>query len=107
MPGLPGSGLDGPPDGLLGPVPTGTGNITGVTYWAQRGYEAKRLELLKEMIPRAARIAFLVNPGQPSQTFVEEAQKAASSLGVALVVVEVQADDYDRAFAALERRQAC
>jgi putative ABC transport system substrate-binding protein len=100
----------GPPDpvafGIVKSLASPGGNITGVTYWAQRGYEAKRLELLKEMIPRAARIAFLVNPGQPSQTFVEEAQKAASSLGVALVVVEVQADDYDRAFTAMQNGRA-
>jgi putative ABC transport system substrate-binding protein len=100
----------GPPDpvafGFVKSLASPGGNITGVTYWAQRGYEAKRLELLKETIPRAARIAFLVYPGQPSQTFVQEAQKAASSLGVALVVVEVQADDYDRAFAAMQTGRA-
>jgi putative tryptophan/tyrosine transport system substrate-binding protein len=83
------------------------GNITGVSYWVGRGYEAKRLELLKEAVPRAARIGFLVGAYQPGlQTTVEETQKAASALGIKLVVVEVQAGDYDRAFAAMRTGQA-
>jgi putative ABC transport system substrate-binding protein len=98
----------GPPDpvafGFVNSLASPGGNITGVAYWAQRGHEAKRLELLKEAVPRATRIAFLVH-GR-SQTFVEEAQKAASSLGVTLVVVELQADDYDGAFAAMRAADA-
>ena len=83
------------------------GNITGVSYWVGRGYEAKRLELLKEAVPRAARIGFLVGASQPGlRTTLEETQKAASALGIKLAVVEVQADDYDRAFAALRAGQA-
>ncbi len=100
----------GPPDpvafGFVKSLASPGGNITGVAYWAQRGYEAKRLELLNEAVPKAARIAFLVVPGQPSQTFVEEAQKAALSLRVTLVVVEVQADNYDRAFGAMQTGRA-
>jgi putative ABC transport system substrate-binding protein len=99
----------GPPDpvafGFVKSLASPGGNITGVTYWAQRGYEAKRLELLRETVPQAARIAFLAVPGQ-SNPFVEEARNAASSLGVALLVVEVQADDYDRAFAAMREGRA-
>jgi putative ABC transport system substrate-binding protein len=95
----------GPPDpvafGFVKSLASPGGNITGVTYWAQRGYEAKRLELLKEAIPRAARIAFLASAGAPSQTFVQEAQTAAVALGVTLGVVEVQANDYDLAFASM------
>jgi putative ABC transport system substrate-binding protein len=82
------------------------GNITGVSYWAARGPETKRLELLKEAVTRALRIAFLVVPGQPSQTFIEDAYKAASALGVRLVVVTVQAGDYDAASAAMRNGRA-
>lgn len=49
----------GPPDpvalGFVKSLAAPGGNITGVTYWAQRGYEGKRLELLKEMAPQAVR----------------------------------------------------
>lgn len=60
----------GPPDpvafGFVKSLASPGGNVTGVAYWAQRGYEAKRLELLKEAVPKAVRIAFLVVPGQPT-----------------------------------------
>jgi putative tryptophan/tyrosine transport system substrate-binding protein len=95
----------GPPDpvalGFVKSLASPGGNITGVTYWAQHGYEAKRLELLKEAAPQAVRIAYLTYPGQSAQPFVEEAKAGAASLGVTLLVVDVQADDYERAFAAV------
>ena len=95
----------GPPDpvalGFVKSLAAPGGNITGVTYWAQRGYEGKRLELLKEMAPQAVRIAYLTYPGQTSQPFVEEAKAGAGSLGVTLLVVDVQVDDYERAFASI------
>jgi putative ABC transport system substrate-binding protein len=100
----------GPPDpvafGFVRSLASPGGNITGVSYWAQPGYEAKRMELLKEALPRAARIAYLVMPGQFAQTFVDEAQQAASSLSIELVVVEVRGGDYDGAFARIRNGRA-
>ena len=53
-------------------------------------------------------VAFLAAARLPGwqQTTVEETQKAASSLGIKLVVVEVQVGDYDRAFAAIRTGRA-
>jgi putative ABC transport system substrate-binding protein len=100
----------GPPDpvafGFVRSLASPGGNITGVSYWAQRGYEAKRMELLKEVVPRAARIAYLVMPGQFAQTFVAEAQQAAPLLSVKLAVVEVRGGDYDGAFATMRNGRA-
>jgi putative ABC transport system substrate-binding protein len=95
----------GPPDpvsfGFVKSLASPGGNITGVTYWAQRGYEAKRLELLKETVPQAARVTYLVWPGQDSQALIVEAQSAAPALGIKLAVVAVPGGDYDAAFAAM------
>ena len=100
----------GPPDpvasGFVKSLASPGTNVTGVTYWPQRGYEAKRLELLKEAVPHATRVAFLVVPGQRSQTSVEDVQRGASVLGVTPVVVEVPTDDYVRAFTAAQRGRA-
>jgi putative ABC transport system substrate-binding protein len=100
----------GPPDpvafGFVRSLASPGGNITGVSYWAQPGYEAKRMELLKEALPRAAWIAYLVMRGQFAQTFVDEAQPAASSLSIELVVVEVRGGDYDGAFARIRNGRA-
>jgi ABC-type uncharacterized transport system substrate-binding protein len=92
--------------GFLKNLASPGGNITGVTYWAERGYDAKRLELLREVVPHAGRIAFLVAAGSPYVPYVQETEKAASSLGIKLVVVEVQAGDYDGAFATMRAGQA-
>ena len=74
------------------------GNITGVTTAAETALAGKRLELIMEAVPGAARIAVLATGGPVSDS-LREAQKAASALRVRLVVVEVQGTDYDRAFA--------
>src|SRR6266581_7535988 len=76
-------------------------NITGL---AGLGMElhGKRLELLKEVVPTASRIAALWNPANPSLApFLRETQAAAQALGVALQVLEVRTpNDFEGAFAA-------
>jgi len=81
------------------------GNITGVSYEVGPGIVSKRLELLKEAVPRAARIAGLAG-GDTSQTHRQETQKAASSLGVKLIIVEVRGAEYERAFATMVAERA-
>ena len=82
------------------------GNITGVTVVAETVLAAKRLELIKEVVPGAARIAVLGAGGPGSSVQVQEAQKAASALRVKLVVVDVPGTDYDRAFASIVTERA-
>ena len=84
------------------------GNVTGVLILPGSTLAGKKLELLKEAVPEVARIALLApdDPTFPPQ--LRETQKAAATLGVKLVVVEVRGSDYDGAFAAMaaERPEA-
>jgi putative ABC transport system substrate-binding protein len=82
------------------------GNITGVLQSAEPTMASKRLELIKEAVPRAVRIAILTTGEGPSRSQVQWAEKAAPSLGVKLVVVEVRDADYDRAFATFVTERA-
>ena len=70
-------------------------NVTGVVV-AETALADKRLELLKEAVPRATRIAVLSTSVVGYQ--IEAARRAASALGVKLVVVEVPDANYERAF---------
>ena len=82
------------------------GNITGILIASEGTLGAKKLELLKEAVPRATRVALLV-PEDPSVSAQEqELQKAAASLGVKLVVVTVRGGDYERAFATMVAERA-
>jgi putative ABC transport system substrate-binding protein len=88
--------------GLVSSLSRPGGNVTGVTLVAETVLAGKRLELIKETVPRAARIAVLTTGGfLSSSAQLQEAQKAAQVLRLRLVVVEVQDGDYDRAFRAM------
>jgi len=69
------------------------GNITGVS---DIGVElgAKRLGILHELLPKAARFGVLINPNNPSlaRPYVEETRNAASALGWALHVVHASSN---------------
>jgi len=95
--------LDGDPvaSGLVPSLARPGGNLTGILLSADGTLTAKRLELVKEAVPQAARIAFLALEDQGSQRQVQEARKTASSLGVDLVVAVVRDGDYELAFAAM------
>jgi len=77
------------------------GNITGVAMAAEATIIGKRLELIKEVVPQAARIAVLTTGEVQSRTQAQWAGSVAPSLGVKLVVVEIRDADYDRAFATM------
>ena len=82
------------------------GNITGVLYAPEGQLVGKRLELIREAIPRATRIAVLATRDSDSRAQLSAARKAAPALGVKLVVVELQGADYDRAFATMVAERA-
>ncbi|OLB05560.1 MAG: hypothetical protein AUH14_08390 [Candidatus Rokubacteria bacterium 13_2_20CM_69_15_1] len=81
------------------------GNITGVVV-SQTRLADKSLELLKEMVPQAARIAVLAPEGEAFQAQLREAEKAAAGLGITLLVVRVRDADYERAFARIASERA-
>jgi putative tryptophan/tyrosine transport system substrate-binding protein len=72
--------------GLVGSLSRPEGNVTGVTFFAG-SLGAKRLELLREVVPKAATIAMLANGTNPNaEAEVKEVQSAARALGVQLAV---------------------
>ena len=74
------------------------GNVTGVTHFTPE-LMAKRVQLLKEVVPRASRFAVLRLPGRLQDLVVNDLEAAARRLGVQLQVIEVRsADDLPTAF---------
>src|SRR2546430_2918513 len=91
--------------GLVASLGRPGGNITGLSD-AVPELLAKRLELLKEAIPRAERVAVLVNPDNTSQTPLQTSWKAlesgARSLKVELQRVQARrSDEFERAFSTM------
>ena len=84
-------------------------NITGLATYAPGDWIAKRIEILRELVPGASKIALLVNPGNPMHSIVlaSEASSTAQSLGVALPVVEATTpEELETAFASAATQQA-
>jgi putative tryptophan/tyrosine transport system substrate-binding protein len=93
--------------GLVASLNRPGGNITGVTLFNTE-LLAKRLELLRELVPNAATIGLLVNPNNPNtEPNVKELQALAQSGGWLLHVVAARDDsELDAAFAALKQWHA-
>jgi putative ABC transport system substrate-binding protein len=76
--------------GLVGSLARPDGNITGMTLMAPE-LAAKRMALLKEMVPKAARVAVLMNPeGAHSRLHWRDVQIAAPKLRITVQAVEVR-----------------
>ena len=83
------------------------GNVTGVSFLLP-ALEAKRLELLHELIPKAILIAVLVNPSFAAADLrVIAVREAADTLGLQLSMLKASSErDIDNAFASLVEKQA-
>ena len=92
--------------GLVASLAHPGGNLTGPAFQA-RDLGGKRLELLKDAVPQAARVAVLWNAAFPGKAFEWQAtQAAAQALGVTLYSVEVRGpDDFDGAMATIARER--
>lgn len=92
--------------GLVASLARPGGNITGLSDF-NLGVVTKRLELLKEVVPSASRVAVLLNPANPTNPLqLKEIQAVAPALGVTLLPLEVKgADDIDRAFTAVTKER--
>jgi putative ABC transport system substrate-binding protein len=67
--------------GLVASLARPGGNLTGVNFFTTE-LAAKRLELLRELVPGATRVAVLVNPTNPNaETTLREVETAARSMG--------------------------
>jgi ABC-type uncharacterized transport system substrate-binding protein len=80
------------------------GNVTGLANFSS-DLIGKRLQFLKEAIPRLSRVALLVNPdSQTPRRYIEAAQAAAPSLGFAINTFEVRSlDEFEPAFDAMAK----
>jgi putative ABC transport system substrate-binding protein len=76
--------------GLVASLARPGGNITGVTALGQ-ALNAKRIELLKEVVPGVKRVAVLANPSSPyTEPFLQQGEAAAQVLGLGVSVVEAR-----------------
>jgi putative ABC transport system substrate-binding protein len=93
--------------GLVGSLSRPGGNVTGLSFYYE-AIAAKRLELLKEVVPGFARVGVLRNlliPGHPINW--KEIEVAAQRFGVALEPVEMRGpEDFEAAFATAKQRNA-
>ena len=89
--------------GLVSSLAKPGGNVTGLSALMPE-LEGKRLELLKEAVPKLSRVAVLRNPDNPFTTIAWKAtQPAAKALSVELQRVEARgANDLDRALARIK-----
>ncbi|HWN02231.1 MAG TPA: ABC transporter substrate-binding protein [Candidatus Dormibacteraeota bacterium] len=97
-------------DGLVASLARPGGNITGSTFLGPR-LVPKRLELLKQVVPRASRVAVLWHPGIYSERtmrdMLQETEGAARAVGVQLQLVGAGGpDDFGKAFTAMRRDRA-
>ncbi len=102
-----GSADDAVAAGLVTSLARPGGNVTGLTVISPE-LSGKRLELLREVIPRLKRLAVLRNPTNPvSLPELKETQVAAQSLGLLIQSLEVtDPGGFAGAFSAMTREQA-
>ncbi len=89
--------------GLIASLARPEGNATGINFFIQE-MDAKRLRLLHELVPKAVRVALLVNPANAPnlETTLRDAKEAASSIGLKLDVLNVTTiGEIDAVFATL------
>jgi putative tryptophan/tyrosine transport system substrate-binding protein len=93
--------------GLVSRLNRPGGNITGISFYNSADLESKQLELLREVVPKAAVIGVLVNPtAAAAQSQESEAQVAARALGLQLFVMNAGSErDFDTAFATLAQQR--
>ena len=102
-----GAGIDPVEAGLVESLARPGGNVTGITNLA-RELGGKRLELLKEAVPKVARVAVLYDPATPGSVreLKEVLPVAARALGLTIQSWEVRdADDFEKVFAAISKQR--
>jgi putative ABC transport system substrate-binding protein len=93
--------------GLVASLNRPGGNVTGVASLG-KVLVVKRFELLRELVPKAGAIAFLVNPNNAAAELdTSDAQVAAAALGQKLIVLKAASEgDIDTAFTTIAEQRA-
>jgi putative tryptophan/tyrosine transport system substrate-binding protein len=89
--------------GLVASLARPDGNLTGINWFASE-LSAKRLELLRELVPAATRVAVLVNPANVriTENTVRDVEAAARAMGLQIRVLNANTSrEIDTAFATL------
>src|SRR5215471_19193399 len=93
--------------GLVDSLARPGGNATGFNFFAQE-LDAKRLGLLHELVPKAVRVAVLLNPANATvaETTLRDVQQAARTIGLQLHILNATTiGEIDAAFATLARER--
>jgi putative tryptophan/tyrosine transport system substrate-binding protein len=93
--------------GLVASLARPGGNITGINFLTGE-LVAKRLEILRELVPAARRVAVLVNPAFPAnaETTLREVEAAARTIGLQIQVFNASTSgEIDAAFETFERER--
>jgi putative ABC transport system substrate-binding protein len=94
--------------GLVASLARPGGNLTGINFFNAE-LVPKRLELLRELVPKASRVAVLVNPSNiaSGERTEKEVEAAARAIGVQIQILNASTSrEIDAAFAALARERA-
>jgi len=93
--------------GLVASLNRPGGNITGMSLFASDLW-AKNVELLKELVPTAGVMAYLVNPSSPNvETYLRGAAQAATAMRIDIHVLKASTErELDEAFESLARLRA-
>src|SRR5262249_36597940 len=94
--------------GLVSSLNRPGGNVTGVTF-VTNTLGAKRLELLRELVPNAKGIGFLINTRNPSSEFqITDVQTAARAFGIEPLILHADSErTIEAAFAQAIPRDFC
>ena len=100
------TGGDPVKDNLVASFGRPGGNITGVTFFGSLG--PKKLELVRELVPKTRTIGVLVNPNSPpSRAEGTDVLTAARAVGQRALILNIRNEgDFDTAFATLVRERA-
>jgi putative tryptophan/tyrosine transport system substrate-binding protein len=93
--------------GLVSSLARPGGNATGINFFSQE-VVTKRLGLLHELVPKAVRVAVLLNPANATntETTLQDVQEAARSIGLKIHVLNASTSpEIDVAFATIERER--
>jgi putative ABC transport system substrate-binding protein len=100
-------GIDPVQSGLVASLNRPAGSVTGVVLFSY-SLGAKRLEVLRETVPKAHVIAMLTNAANPdpeAKSDAREVEIAARAIGQEIVIVNANSDrDFDSAFASIARQ---
>ena len=103
-----GEGIDPVQLGLVASLARPGGNATGINFLVTE-ITAKRLRLLYDMVPKAVRVALLVNPANTNtaKTILRDVQEAARTIGLQIQILNASTiGEINAAFATLERERS-